>query len=158
MKHSKTIVGAGAVVALVLFLFTTRTPPGTAHWADHDPPQSLFTGFPGVSDARVSAEEAFQVRSSCPKISTAVVSEVDAQIRRVRLKGAHLPRVQRVAAVLPDGTLADVMFKRVEQIDLVFPLFCTDCDVFLGFDWKGQTVACRGPGYHLELKSGLPIE
>jgi|GEM_PF-3628007 len=158
MNLSTKILGAGALTALVLFLVTSRTPPGTANWSDHKPPQSLFTGFPGVSDSPVSAEDAFQVRSSCPKIATAAVTEVDAKIRRVRLKGAHLPRVQRVAAVLPDGTLADVMFKRLEQIDLVFPLFCTDCDVFLGFDWKGQTVACRGPGYHLELKSGLPIK
>jgi hypothetical protein len=118
----------------------------------------LFTRFPGVAAANLSAEDAFQVRALCPRLTDASLQQVDDKVRRAEITGKHLPRVTRVAAVLADGDLADVIFKRRDATHLTVPLFCSDCDVFFGFKWKDHVVACRGDGYHLVLEDGRLIE
>ena len=151
-------IGAACLLVVVLLAARGLTEPGEASWSGHGDPQSLFTRFPGENSADLSAEEAFRARDHCPRLTSATLVPVDERVNRVEVLGKHLPRVTRVAAVLRDGDLADVMFKRRDATQMTLPLFCSDCDVFFGFDWEGRAVACRGPGYHLSLEGGRLIE
>ena len=150
----------GAACLLVAGLLAARgfDAPDEAGWSDHAAPLSLFTRFPGKGAETLSAEEAFQARDLCPRLTSASLVPVDERVHRVEITGKHLPRVTRVTAALPNGDLADVMFKRRDATHLTLPLFCSDCDVFFGFEWKERAVACRGPGYHLALEDGRLIE
>lgn len=104
-------------------------------------------------DAPLEPEVAFAAQARCPRLEGAHLRRANEQIRLATVRGADLGSVTRVGAALADGTLANIQFVR-EADTLVFPVGCTDCEVYLGIRAGSRTAACIGPGYSLTVKDG----
>ena len=148
------------LVAVAALTISTLADDATARatWSAHESPTGLFTRFRGAPTDPVPAAVAFEAREKCPRLTSATLRQVNPEVYRLEVQGEYLPRVTRIQAVLSTGALADVRFKRPDATHLTVPLFCTDCEIFFGFDWEDRPVACSGPGYHVTLRQAALVE
>ncbi|MDP2309885.1 MAG: hypothetical protein Q8P18_27955 [Pseudomonadota bacterium] len=128
-----------------------------------DPPQDVtFTThtvrqvggrFIGEPDSPLAPETAFAVEPRCPRIDSVHVRRANARIVEVTVRGTGLAAVTRVGAALLEGKLANAQFVREEDA-LVFPVACTQCEIYFGIPAGDRTAACIGPGYSLRFEGG----
>lgn len=118
-------------------------------------PQGLEARFVGAEPWLPNAEQAFEVRGRCPKLTRARAEAGPEGVWFVDVEGERLADVTRVGALLPDGKLADVRFKRKDAV-LVLPVACDGCELFFGVEVEGHPVACTGPGRSLKMSKGTP--
>jgi hypothetical protein len=105
----------------------------------------------------IAPQVAFAVEKRCPRIDRVRMRHANPAIREITLAGSGLDQVTRIGATLADGTLADAQFIR-EGDGLVFPIACTDCEVYLGIPAGDRTAACMGPGYSIAVRRGRIVE
>jgi hypothetical protein len=132
--------------------------PQERSWEER-PPTQFSTRFPGQEDVALSPQEAFAARGACARITEARFEALARRegaplAARLTLRGERLDRVERVAAALPDGKLAEIQPQRGADGALEVPVLQADCEVWLGVRLGGRLVACTGPGWSLRVQGG----
>jgi hypothetical protein len=113
--------------------------------------REVTTRFDDQQVAPLDAQRAFQVAARCPTLTRAELVPSGTGYARLRLEGTRLESVVRAAGALPDGRLVDLSSTAVNG-GLELPILAEDVEVWLGLVDDGLFVACRGPGYSLNVK------
>ena len=120
-------------------------------------PTGLETRFRGAVEWTPTPEQAFALRESCPRIVTArAIKETDS-VWLAQLTGERFDAIDRIGAILPDHTLADVEY-RTDDAGITLPVACDRCEVLLGIPTgePNHWAACTGEGYSIGMANGTP--
>lgn len=134
-----------------------RDTAADAGWVDFSA-QTQVTGFETRFRKQVpftlDAGQQATLQAACPTLTRGQAVKESASFHLIRLQGQGLDQNLRVAAAMPDKTLADANAE-LQGDTLLVPVACTHCILFLGLQLPdGRYAACTGPGHSLTLSEG----